>query len=193
MTEIIAGVDEVGVGPLAGPVVAAAVILDPNNRVYKLRDSKILSAKQRETLYDRIMEKALAVNIGIASVEEIDELNIFHATMLAMKRALEGLSIRPTLVLIDGRSKPNYDMVMQTIVKGDQTEKPISAASIIAKVTRDRMMDQLHLQYPNYQFNNHKGYSTKTHQRLLKEFGPCPIHRKSFNFVKNILTVITKI
>lgn len=185
---MIAGVDEVGVGPLAGPVVAAAVILDPQHKVYKLRDSKILTPEIREILYARIMERALDVSIGIANVQEIDTLNIFHATMLAMERAIKGLTLTPSLILIDGRSKPKMDLPIKPIVRGDQTEKPISAASIIAKVTRDRLMTNFHEEYPLYHFNEHKGYSTKKHQRAILEHGICPLHRRSFQFVKNYLS-----
>lgn len=187
MIELIAGVDEVGVGPIAGPVVAAAVILNPNQVVYKLRDSKILSVKQREILFERIKAKALDISIGIAAVEEIDRLNIYHATMLAMERAIKGLKLTPSLILIDGRASPRIDFNVKTIVRGDQTEKSISAASIIAKVTRDRMMDDFHLQFPNYNFGKHKGYSTKEHQKLLLQHGACPIHRRSFLRVKELL------
>jgi ribonuclease HII len=185
MSGIIAGVDEAGVCPIAGPVVAAAVILNPAHQVYKLRDSKLLSAKQRDILYDKITQRALAFSVGIASVEEIDRLNIFHATMLAMSRAIQGLSIKPECVLIDGRATPKIDYNMQAIVGGDRTVKIISAASIIAKVTRDRMMHAFHEQYPQYHFHKHKGYPTKEHQLLLEKFGVCEIHRRSFNRVKN--------
>lgn len=192
MKKIIAGVDEVGVGPIAGPVVAAAVILDPRNMIYKLRDSKILTPAQREVLYTRINQKALAISIGVATVEEIDQLNIYHATLLAMERAIKSLSIAPELILIDGRATPKIDYNMQALVGGDGIEKSISAASIIAKVTRDRMMEKFHLQFPCYQFNKHKGYSTKEHQALLKTFGPSPIHRRSFTRVKALLTLEDK-
>jgi ribonuclease HII len=187
MNEIIAGVDEAGVGPIAGPVVAAAVILNPAQIIYKLRDSKILTETQREVLYTRIYQNALAVSIGIATVEEIDTLNIFYATMLAMERAIINLSVVPTLILIDGKNSPKISLPTKTIVKGDQTEKPISAASIIAKVTRDRLMKNLHLEHPKYNFAKHKGYSTKEHQKLLHQFGPCPFHRRSFSIVKKFL------
>lgn len=191
MNKIIAGVDEAGVSPIAGPVVAAAVILNPQKRVYKLRDSKILSAKQREALYSKIQERALAVSVGIASVEEIDRLNIFHANMLAMERAIKGLVLTPTLILIDGRASPKIDLPTQTIVSGDQLVKSISAASIIAKVTRDQIMKDFHLKYPNYHFDKHKGYPTKEHQTCLLKFGVCPIHRRSFARVKQRLLVDT--
>jgi ribonuclease HII len=185
--KMIAGVDEAGVGPLAGPVVAAAVILNPQQKIYKLNDSKLLSAKQREALYEKINQKALAVSIGIASVYEIELLNIFHATMLAMKRAINGLTLIPSLVLIDGRSKPEMDLPLKTIIQGDRLEKCISAASIIAKVTRDNIMKELHTQYPQYHFDKHKGYSTKEHQYLLTQHGPSVVHRRSFFRVKQLI------
>ena len=184
---LIAGVDEVGVGPIAGPVVAAAVILDPNKAIYKLRDSKLLTAKQREALYVRIMKNALSVSVGMASVAEIDTLNIFHATMLAMQRAINNLSISPTLIQVDGRSKPSVNIPVEAIVGGDRTIKCISAASIIAKVTRDRMMTEYHGEFPNYYFDRHKGYSTKLHQELVIQHGICPIHRTSFSFIKKFI------
>ena len=161
MIEILAGVDEAGVCPIAGPVVAAAVIMNPEHQVYKLRDSKLLSAKQREILYQKITERALDFSVGIASVEEIDRLNIFHATMLAMERAIKGLSLKPSQVLIDGRSTPKIDFNMKAIVGGDRIVKIISAASIIAKVTRDKIMCDYHEQFPDYHFDKHKGYPTK--------------------------------
>lgn len=187
MNEIIAGVDEAGVSPLAGPVVAAAVILNPKQGIYKLRDSKILSASQREILYKKIKERALSVGVGIASVEEIDRLNIFHATMLAMQRAIKNLIMTPTLILIDGRACPKIDLPTKAIVGGDKTIKVISAASIIAKVTRDEIMKKFHDQFPNYQFDKHKGYPTKAHQACLATHGVCPIHRRSFAKVKQQL------
>lgn len=187
MSEIVAGVDEAGVGPLAGPVVAAAVILNPKQMVYKLRDSKILTANQREILYDRIVSKCLAFSVGIASVDEIDQLNIYHANMLAMERAIDGLSLKPDIVLIDGRAAPKINLNIKTIVGGDKIIKSISAASIIAKVTRDRIMMEYHQQYPHYLFDKHKGYSTKEHQERLAQFGVCAIHRKSFARVRNEL------
>lgn len=184
---IIAGVDEAGVGPLAGPVVAAAVILNPKQPIYKLRDSKVLKPEQREVLFVRIMQKALAVSVGFACACEIDEINIYHATMHAMTRAIYGLAITPTLVLIDGRATPKIDYNMQAIVDGDATEKSISAASIIAKVTRDRFMQAFSKCFPEYCFNQHKGYSTKIHQRMLEKYGPCIIHRRSFKTVQKFL------
>lgn len=190
MTEIIAGVDEAGMSPIAGPVVAAAVILNPKQMVYKLRDSKILSANQREILYDKIINRCLAFSVGIASVEEIDQLNIYHANMLAMERAIKGLVLAPDMILIDGKAAPKINFNMKTIVGGDKFIKCISAASIIAKVTRDRIMTEYHQQYPHYLFDKHKGYPTKEHQARLAEFGVCDIHRRSFARVRNRLAQI---
>lgn len=189
MNTIIAGVDEAGVGPIAGPVVAAAVILNPAKKIYKLRDSKTLSSNQREILYKRIIENALCTGVGISSVEEIDNLNIFHATMLAMQRAIYNLKIQPELILIDGRSIPSVPLPMETIIGGDKTVKCISAASIIAKVTRDRIMNTYHEKLPLYCFDKHKGYSTQQHQELVKAHGISPIHRRSFSFVKQFLNI----
>jgi ribonuclease HII len=189
MIEIIAGVDEVGVSPIAGPVVAAAVILNPKHKVYKLRDSKILSREQREALYAKIIERALDYSIGVATVREIDRINIFHATMLAMERAIRGLSLSPHLILIDGRALPKIDFNMKAIVGGDKKVKVISAASIVAKVIRDRMMEDFHGDFPHYHFNNHKGYPTKEHQAKLQTHGVCPIHRRSYARVKDRLNV----
>jgi ribonuclease HII len=175
-----AGVDEAGRGPLAGPVVAAAVILDDKKRILGLADSKILTPLQRDKLYDKIREKALCCSVGMASVQEIDELNIFHATMLAMKRAVEGLRLRPVKVLVDGNRLPKLDILSEAIVDGDAKVKSISAASIIAKVTRDRMLVELHEQFPQYGFAGHKGYSTPEHLEALRVHGPCVHHRKHF-------------
>lgn len=188
MTEFIAGVDEAGVCPIAGPVVAAAVILNPLRKVYKLDDSKLLSPKIREILYKKITKHALDYSVGISTVEEIDRLNIFHATMLAIERAITGLKLKPSEVLIDGRAAPKIDYNMRTIVGGDRTVKIISAASIIAKVTRDKIMTEYHKEFPDYHFHKHKGYPTKEHQMRLQEFGVCPLHRRSFNRVKNRLS-----
>lgn len=184
MNKLIAGIDEAGVGPLAGPVVAAAVIFPPNKKVYKMRDSKILTAAMREKLFATIYEKALAVSIGQASVAEINELNVYQANLLAMQRAIAGLAITPELLLIDGRAKPQTAIETETIVKGDQTVPVISAASIIAKVIRDREMQLLHEQYPEYHFAKHKGYATKEHRELIQKLGPSPVHR--INFLKKL-------
>jgi ribonuclease HII len=177
---LLAGVDEAGRGPLAGPVVAAAVILDDSRRIRGLADSKVLTALARDRLYDTIREKALCCAVGEASVLEIDELNIFHATMLAMKRAVEGLRLKPIKVLVDGNRLPRLDVLSEAIVGGDAKVKSISAASIIAKVTRDRMLAQLHEQYPQYGFAAHKGYGTPEHLEALRVHGPCIHHRRFF-------------
>jgi ribonuclease HII len=177
---LLAGVDEAGRGPLAGPVVAAAVILDDKKRILGLNDSKVLTPLQRDRLYDKICEKALCCSVGSASVQEIDELNIFHATMLAMQRAVEGLRLKPVKVLVDGNRLPRLDILSEAIVDGDAKVKVISAASIIAKVTRDRMLVELHGQFPQYGFASHKGYSTPEHLEALRTHGPCIHHRRHF-------------
>jgi ribonuclease HII len=177
---LVAGVDEAGRGPLAGPVVAAAVILDDKKRIPGLNDSKVLTPLQRDRLYDKIRERALCCAWGLASVQEIEDLNIFHATMLAMKRAVEGLRLRPAKVLVDGNRLPKLDILSEAIVDGDAKIKSISAASIIAKVTRDRMLVELHAQYPQYGFAAHKGYSTPEHLEALRLHGPCIHHRRHF-------------
>ena len=177
---LMAGVDEAGRGPLAGPVVAAAVILDDKKRILGLADSKVLTPLARDKLYDKIREKALCCSVGMASVEEIDDLNIFHATMLAMKRAVEGLRLKPVKVLVDGNRLPKLDVLSEAIVDGDAKVKSISAASIIAKVTRDRQLAQLHEEFPQYGFAAHKGYSTPEHLEALRVHGPCVHHRRHF-------------
>jgi len=180
MVKLIAGVDEVGRGPLAGPVMAAAVILDPNQHIKGLADSKQLSAQKRERLASIIKERAIAWAIGRAECYEIDELNIFHASLLAMKRAIEALSIQPEHALIDGKFCPELSCSSEAIIKGDQKVASISAASIVAKVTRDHEMVQLADKYPGYGFERHKGYGTKLHMQALQELGACEIHRQSF-------------
>ncbi|MCE0556296.1 ribonuclease HII [Motilimonas sp. E26] len=185
--KIIAGVDEVGRGPLVGDVVTAAVILDPNHPIVGLADSKKLTEKKRLALFDEIKQKALAVSIGRATPAEIDDINILHATMLAMQRAVAGLSITPEYVFIDGNRCPQLDMPAEAVVKGDARVAEISAASIIAKVTRDAEMAELDLQYPQFGFVNHKGYPTKAHFAALAEHGITPFHRKSFKPVQNII------
>ncbi len=177
---LLAGVDEVGRGPLAGPVVAAAVILDDLRPVPGLRDSKVLSPQRRERLHDLIMAQALCVSIAEATVEEIDRLNILQATMLAMQRAVERLRLPPKRVLVDGNRLPRLPMPAQAVVKGDATVAAISAASIVAKVYRDRLCATLHAQYPAYGFAGHKGYPTAEHLQALRDHGPCPQHRHSF-------------
>ncbi|KAB7695956.1 ribonuclease HII [Plesiomonas shigelloides] len=184
---LIAGVDEVGRGPLVGAVVTAAVILDPARPIVGLADSKKLSEKKRLTLFDEIKEKALAWSLGRAEPHEIDELNILHATMLAMQRAVAGLPITPEFVLIDGNRCPALPMPAQAVVKGDSKVAEISAASILAKVTRDREMAELDAQYPQYGFAKHKGYPTADHLRLLAEHGAIAEHRRSFAPVKRAL------
>ncbi len=182
-----AGVDEAGRGPLAGPVVAAAVILDDLQPIKGLADSKVLSALRREKLYDEILAKALCCSIAQASVEEIDKLNILQATMLAMQRAVEGLRLKPVKVLVDGNRLPVLGMLAEAIVKGDALVPAISAASIIAKVHRDRWCAQFHLEYPQYGFAGHKGYGTAEHLAALREHGACPQHRRSFSPVAEVL------
>ncbi|SAL81012.1 ribonuclease HII [Caballeronia choica] len=179
--EIVCGVDEAGRGPLAGPVVAAAVIFDPAKpRIRGLDDSKVLSAKKREELYEKIVDRALSFCVASATVEEIDTLNILHATMLAMKRAVEGLSVAPTLVKIDGNRCPILAIRSEAVIGGDALVAQISAASILAKVTRDRMLLQLHQVHPVYGFDAHAGYGTPQHLAALRDHGPCEHHRRSF-------------
>ncbi|AMO80962.1 ribonuclease HII [Obesumbacterium proteus] len=183
----IAGVDEVGRGPLVGAVVTAAVILDPARPIVGLADSKKLSEKRRNTLYEEIIEKALSWSLGRAEPHEIDELNILHATMLAMQRAVAGLSIEPDFVLIDGNRCPKLPMASQAVVKGDSRVAEISAASILAKVTRDREMEVLDAQFPDYGFAQHKGYPTAFHLERLAQLGATEHHRRSFGPVKRVL------
>ena len=182
-----AGVDEAGRGPLAGCVVAAAVILDDANPIKGLADSKKLTAIKRAKLYDEIRAKALCVGVGEASVQEIDHLNILQATMLAMQRAVANLRLKPTMVLIDGNRIPQLDMLAEAIVQGDSKVQAISAASIIAKVTRDRQCDAMHEAYPLYGFDGHKGYGTAVHMAALKQHGATPIHRRSFAPVREAI------
>ena len=184
---LIAGVDEAGRGPLAGPVVAAAVILDEKNPIRGLADSKKLTALRREKLFDEIRAKALCCSIAEASVEEIDRLNILQATMLAMRRAVEGLRLKPSKVLVDGNRIPVMDVLAEAIVKGDALIPAISAASILAKVSRDRWCAELDLAYPQYGFAGHKGYGTAEHLAALREHGACPQHRKTFSPVAQVL------
>jgi len=184
---LMAGVDEAGRGPLAGPVVAAAVILDDLHPIRGLADSKKLTPLRREKLYDEIRAKALCCSIALATVEEIDSLNILQATMLAMKRAVEGLRLKPHKVMVDGNRLPVLDVLAEAIVKGDSLVPAISAASILAKVYRDRWCDEFHLQYPQYGFAGHKGYGTAAHLAALREHGACPQHRRSFAPVAEVL------
>lgn len=177
---LVAGVDEVGRGPLCGPVVTAAVILDPNKPIIGLNDSKKLSENKRNLLFDEIKQKALAWSIARAEVSEIDEINILQATLLAMKRAIEGLSIEPKLALIDGNKCPNTSVPCKAVVQGDSSVPAIAAASILAKVSRDREMIALDQTFPGYGLAAHKGYPTPAHLAALKQLGPTPIHRRSF-------------
>jgi ribonuclease HII len=184
---LIAGVDEAGRGPLAGPVVAAAVILDDLQPIKGLADSKVLTALKRDRLFDEIRAKALACSIAQASVEEIDRLNILQATLLAMRRAVEGLRLVPRLVLVDGNQLPVLRMPAEAIVKGDSKVAAISAASILAKVYRDRLCGSLHEAWPEYGFSTHKGYPTPEHLAALREHGATPAHRRSFGPVRQAL------
>lgn len=182
---LMAGVDEAGRGPLAGPVVAAAVILDDLRPIAGLGDSKKLTALRRERLYDEIRANALCFSIAEASVEEIDRLNILRATMLAMQRAVQGLRLKPVHVLVDGNQLPVLDMLAEAVVKGDALVPAISAASILAKVHRDRWCGEVHARYPQYGFAAHKGYGTAAHLRALREHGACDLHRQSFAPVRS--------
>lgn len=177
---LMAGVDEAGRGPLAGPVVAAAVILDDLQPIAGLNDSKKLSAKRREQLFDEIRARALCFSIAEATVQEIDALNILQATLLAMKRAVEGLRLKPQMVLVDGNRLPTLDILAEAIVQGDALVPAISAASILAKVHRDRLCEQLHQRYPVYGFDQHKGYGTAQHLAALQAHGPADCHRMTF-------------
>lgn len=178
---LVCGVDEAGRGPLAGPVCAAAVILPPDLEIEGLNDSKKLSDKRRRALYDVITEQAIAYGIAMVDEKVIDEINILQATFLAMRQAVEQLSAKPALALVDGNREPDFgDIPVKTIVKGDSLSANIAAASILAKVTRDRFMEEQDAIYPQYGFSVHKGYGTKAHYAALREFGACPIHRRTF-------------
>jgi ribonuclease HII len=179
-----AGVDEAGRGPLAGPVFAAAVILDQRKTIKGLKDSKLLTAKRRAHLFDEIMDKALCVQVAQASVEEIDSLNILHASMLAMKRAILGLRLKPHWVRVDGNRVPQVDVLIEAVVKGDQIHPDISAASIVAKVSRDSWCEEAERSFPGYGFAAHKGYATAEHLAALHRLGPCELHRRSFEPVR---------
>ena len=178
--DVICGVDEAGRGPLAGPVYAAAVILPRGYIVDGVNDSKKLSEKKRDLLFDKIVDECVCYSVGTASVEEIDKINILQATFLAMRRAVDGLSVKPDIALIDGNKKPGLDIEQWDIVKGDATSTNIAAASIIAKVSRDRYMLKLAEKYPQYQFEKHKGYGTKLHYEMLDKYGISEVHRKTF-------------
>ncbi len=184
---LVAGVDEAGRGPLAGPVVAAAVILDELRPIKGLADSKVLTALRREKLYDEIRAKALCCSIAMATAAEIDEINILQATMLAMRRAVEGLRLKPAKVLVDGNRIPTLVIVAEAIVGGDALVPSISAASILAKVWRDRWCQEFHISYPQYGFASHKGYGTAEHLAALKLHGACPQHRRTFAPVADVL------
>lgn len=182
---IICGIDEAGRGPLAGPVYAAAVILPPDCVIDGLNDSKKLTEKKREKLFDEIKEKALAYGIASADEKEIDEINILNATFLAMKRAVDSLSVKPDLALVDGNQKPHTGIEEVTVVKGDAKSMSIAAASVLAKVSRDRFMLETAKKYPQYEFERHKGYGTKLHYEKIAQYGVCEIHRRTF--LKKIL------
>jgi len=182
----LAGVDEAGRGPLAGPVVAAAVIFRKSTIIKGVNDSKLLTEKQREALYDKIISSAIAYSVSIVEPVVIDEVNILNATLRAMKQAVDDLKIKPDLVLVDGNRKFQSDIPVITIIKGDSKSFSIAAASILAKVTRDRLMKNLAVQFPVYLWGQNKGYPTKQHREIIKKVGPSPLHRKSF--LKNILT-----
>lgn len=182
---LIAGIDEVGRGPLAGPVVTAAVILPVNCKIQGVNDSKRLSAKKREELYQIIIKEAVAYSIGICDNRCIDEHNILQATLMAMKQAVDGLSVKPQQILADAVTIPNINVPQEAIIKGDALSMSIGAASIVAKVTRDRMMLDYAKEYPHYDFENNMGYGTQKHILALKQVGPCPIHRRSF--IKNLI------
>ena len=184
---LLAGVDEAGRGPLAGPVVAAAVILNPSKPIKGLNDSKKLSAKRRDALFDEIQDKALCLCVAQASVQEIDELNILRATLLAMQRAVAGLRLAPAKVLVDGNQLPMLPMLCEAVVGGDALIAEISAASILAKVQRDRWCAEVDLTWPAYGFAKHKGYGTAAHMQALQEHGPCELHRRTFAPIAKLL------
>ncbi|NWH04199.1 ribonuclease HII [Desulfobacter latus] len=184
--KMIAGIDEAGRGPLAGPVVSAAVVLPDKFDVPGINDSKKLSEKKREALFPVIQKHAVAFGIGLADHEEIDQINILQASLLSMKRAVEDLKLTPDYLLIDGRFTIDSTIEQRSIIKGDTLSLSIAAASILAKVTRDRIMADLDLQYPEYGFKRHKGYPTKAHKEAILTHGPCPIHRRNFKGVKDI-------
>ena len=178
--DVVCGVDEAGRGPLAGPVFAAAVILPVDCEIEGLDDSKKISEKKRDLLFDVIKEKAVAYCVAKAEVEEIEEFNILQATFMAMRRAVDGLEVKPDIALIDGNQKPGLDITERTLVKGDSRSPSIAAASILAKVSRDRYMLEVDKEYPQYKFSQHKGYGTKLHYEMLEEHGISPVHRRSF-------------
>ena len=191
--EIICGIDEAGRGPLAGPVVAAAVILDKKRRINGLNDSKQLTEERREILAGRIKERAIAWGVGVATVEEIDTVNIRQANFLAMRRAFDQLGVAPTHVLVDGNDPPPIPCKVTCIIGGDALETCISAASILAKTARDAMMVELCAQYPGYGFSQHKGYSVAAHLEALRRLGPSPIHRRSFRPVREAMGIVDEV
>ncbi len=182
---VVAGIDEAGRGPLCGPVCAAACILPTGLVIEGLNDSKKLSEKKRELLFDKICEEAVAYSVAFASVEEIDEINILEATLLAMRRAVEGLSVKPDYLLIDGNCSRGFEIPAKSVIKGDALVPSIAAASILAKVSRDRLCYELDKEYPEYLIAKHKGYGTKEHMARIREYGISPIHRKSFIHLEN--------
>lgn len=182
---LVCGIDEAGRGPLAGPVYAACVVLPKGHIVDGINDSKKISEKKREILFDKITDECLCYSVGVATEQEIDEINILQATFLAMRRAVDGLSVKPDIALIDGNKKPGLDIEQWDIVKGDSKSANIAAASIIAKVSRDRYMLEMAEKYPEYQFEKHKGYGTKLHYEMIEKYGISPMHRKTF--LKKIL------
>lgn len=185
---LLAGVDEVGRGPLAGPVVTAAVILSPDDPLLgQYRDSKKVAEKKRLKLYHHIRRHAVAYSVNMATVEEIDRINILHATMLSMRRSVEGLSVQPSRVLVDGNRVPDLSVQAEALVGGDDSVQEIAAASIVAKVVRDRLMQMLDNRFPGYDLSKHKGYGTKVHMDALRQLGACPAHRKSFAPVAKVL------
>lgn len=185
-TLVIAGVDEAGRGPLAGPVVTAAVILPFGTRIHGLRDSKVVPLEQREALYCEIQEEALAIEIAVIEPTQIDTLNILQATLLGMRNCLQALTHKPDLAIVDGNQKPRSGFHEQTIIGGDALSASIMAASIMAKVTRDHIMIEAHELYPMYGFNEHKGYGCQKHLEALQKYGPCPLHRRSFEPVRSL-------
>lgn len=185
--QLVAGIDEAGRGPLAGPVVAAAVVLDDHRPLHGVKDSKKLSPALREKFFPLIQETALGFGIGIVDAGVIDEINILQAARLAMKRAVEQLPCPPNFLLIDGTHRIESPIDQRPIIGGDNLSLSIAAASVLAKVTRDRIMEEYHSRYPQYEFNRHKGYGTRLHRDRIKTFGPCPIHRKTFKGVKEFL------
>jgi ribonuclease HII len=185
--DLIAGVDEAGRGPLAGPVVAAAVVLKDFTPIPELRDSKEMSPNQRDRVFELIKKSALGFGIGVVDESTIEEINILQATLLAMKIATEKLPVPPDFILVDGNRTFDSPKEQKAIVKGDQLSQSIAAASVLAKVTRDRIMVEYHKSYPQYGFDKHKGYGTKLHKEMIREFKPCPIHRKTFKGVREFL------